>query len=130
MKATVRTDEAAECFQNVDLDLTFDGDISPLVLAFGSSLIEMHRRDGFASFELSDLQPRGADEAIEGYCRLVRALSPEMRAIWDACRRRTMNVGVRAPAGHYVEFAVSRESVDRLRELGADLVLTVYRRKD
>ena len=54
----MRTDEAAKCFLNVDLDLTFDGDISPLVLAFGSSLTEMHRREGFASFEL--YRPRRA----------------------------------------------------------------------
>jgi hypothetical protein len=41
-----------------------------------------------------------------------------------------MNVGVDAPASHSVEFPVSRGSIERLHELGADLVLTVYRRKD
>jgi len=124
----VRTGEPTECFLNVDLDLTFEGDISPLVLAFGSSLTEMHRREGFAVFELRDIQPRDADEAIEEYWKLARTLTPLARAIWDCCRKRTMNVGVDAPAGHSVDFAISGESVGRLRELGADIVLTVYRR--
>jgi hypothetical protein len=39
-----------------------------------------------------------------------------------------MNVGVHAPkGGRSVEFALSRESIERLREIDADLVFTVYR---
>ena len=125
----MRNDDA-KCFLNVDLDLTFDGDISALILALGSSLTEMHRREGFVSFELRDIHPRTADEAIEGYWNLVRSFTPHTRAIWDGCRSRTMNVGVQAPRGQFVEFALSRESLDRLRELGADLGFTVYRRAD
>ncbi|HUM14022.1 MAG TPA: hypothetical protein VLT82_23940 [Myxococcaceae bacterium] len=124
------TDEAASCFQNVDLDLTFEGDISSLILGFGSALTELHRREGFACFELRDIQPRRPDEAIAEYGRLVRALPPQARAVWNACRRRTMNVGVSAPSGYSIDFAVSRESVALLHELGADLVFTVYRRDE
>jgi hypothetical protein len=125
---TVTTSEAAGCFQNVDLDLAFDGDIAPLILGFGSALIELHRREDFASFELADLQPKATDEAIEKYWHLVRGLPPQARAAWNGCRRRTMNIGVHAPTGHSVEFAVSLDSMERLREIGADLVFTVYRR--
>ena len=50
------TEEAAGCFQNVDLDLTFDGDIAPLILGFGSALTELHRREDFAVFELRGVQ--------------------------------------------------------------------------
>ena len=119
--------ETASCFQNVDLDLTFEEDVTPLLQALGAPLREMHRRDGFASFELRGIQPRDLDEAIEEFWRFVRALPPGARAAWNACRRRTMNVGVHAPSGHSVEFEVSQESVERLHELGADLVFTVYR---
>ena len=121
------TEEAASCFQNVDLDLTFDGDIAPLILGFGSALTELHRREDFAVFELRGVQARGPDEAIEEYWRLVRALPAQARAAWNGCRHRTMNVGVNAPTGHSVEFALSRESVERLHETGAELTFTVYR---
>ena len=121
------TEEAASCFQNVDLDLTFDGDIAPLILGFGSALTELHRREDFAVFELRGVQARGPDEAIEEYWRLVRALPAGARAAWNICRRRTMNVGVQAPVGHSVELAVSRESIERLHEIGAELLFTVYR---
>jgi hypothetical protein len=123
----VSTEETGSCFQNVDLDLTFDGDITELIRGFGNALTEMHRREGFASFELRDTQPRDSDEAIAEYCRLVRALPRRARAVWNDCRR-AMNVGLQAPAGHSVEFAVSQESVERLHEIGAGLVFTVYRR--
>jgi len=123
----VSAEEAASCFQNVDLDLTFDGDISPLILGFGSALTELHRREDFAAFELRGVQARGPDQAIEEYWRLVRALPAQARAAWNGCRRRTVNVGVHAPKGRSVEFALSRESIERLREIGADLVFTVYR---
>jgi len=103
----VGTEEDASCFQNVDLDLTFGGDITPLILGFGSALTELHRR--------------------EEYWRLVRALPAGAPAAWNICRRRTMNVGVQAPVGHSVELAVSRESIERLHEIGAELLFTVYR---
>jgi hypothetical protein len=123
----VGSGENASCFQNVDLELTFEEDVTPLLQALGATLMEMHRRDGFASFELRHIQPRDPDEAIDEFWRLVRALPTAARTAWNGCRRRTMNIGVRAPSAHSVEFAVSQESVERLHELGADLVLTVYR---
>jgi len=124
------TEDSRSCFLNVDLDLEFEGDIGPLIVGFGSAVTELHRREGFASLELRRTQPENADEGIEGWHRLVTALGRRTRALWDGCRRRSMNVGVDAPASHSVEFPVSRGSIERLHELGADLVLTVYRRKD
>jgi hypothetical protein len=117
-------------FLNVDLDLTFTIDIEPLVRELGEHVQTLHRTEAFAAFELRNALPGpdSTDEAVAGFARLVRGLSPAARAVWEGCARRTMNVGVDGPRDqHSLTFAVSRESIAAMVELGADLVFTVYR---
>ena len=117
-------------FLNVDLDLAFTIDIEPMVRELDDQVMTLNRTGSFVSFELAnDLPgPHSTDEAIAGFARLVRGLSEQSHAIWDGCARRTMNVGVDGPADREtLTFAVSRESITALAELGADLVFTVYR---
>lgn len=117
-------------FLNVDLDLTFAIDIEPLVREFGGQVMTLNRTESFASFELANAfpGPGSTDEALAGFARLVRGLSEQARTVWDGCARRSMNVGVDGPLDQRsLTFAVSRESIGTLLELGADLVFTVYR---
>ncbi len=117
-------------FQNVDLDLTFAGDVELLLRELGESAMQLNRIETFASFDLRDGFVASADEAIAGFAELVRGLSPEARAVWDGCLRRTMNVGVDGPVeSQSFLFGVSSRSIASLVELGADLVFTVYRPK-
>lgn len=115
-------------FLNVDLDLTFDIDIAPLFRELGDRVTELNRTDTFATLELATVCPGSTDDVIAGFAELVRGLSPSGRAVWEACARRTMNVGVEGPPDrHPLTFAVSRASLATMVELGADLVFTVYR---
>jgi hypothetical protein len=117
-------------FLNVDLDLTFAVDIEPVVRELGDQVMTLNRTETFASFELANAFPGpcSPDEAIAGFAALVRGLSPQARAVWDRCARRTMNVGVDGPTDrHALMFGVSPMSIATLLELGADLVFTVYR---
>lgn len=113
-------------FLNVDLDLFADGDLGELVRALAPRLFLLHHEHGFWCFEL-ERERTSAEEVIREVVAVVHALPPPSRALWDACTRRRMNLGVQAGAGpHPWQTALSHEALTLLVGVGAEVAITVY----
>lgn len=113
-------------FLNVDLDLSGPSGLARLVQALEPALMSLRVSEQEATLELAK-QPRGVGEAMDQIATAVERLGADLRATWDSCQSRTMNVGVAAGrAPHETAFAVRLSTLSRLTAIGADLVFTVY----
>lgn len=116
-------------FLNVDLDFRTRSGLEELLEAFGSSVIVMNRDDnGSATVEISSSRKlQSIDDAILAFCSIVDKLSPRVRAIWDQCDVRSMNVGIQAGiTPHAKEFPISNMLLSLLLSINAEIVITVY----
>jgi hypothetical protein len=67
------------------------------------------------------------DEAISRYAAIFGALPPELRAVWDSCSDRCVNVGVQAGLHpHAFPLLASCEAIAKLARLGPRLQITLY----
>lgn len=113
-------------FLNVDLDLRRRSGLVQLVRALEPALISLRVSEQDATLELAK-QPEGVGEAIDDIAMEVERLPAVLRATWDSCTSRTMNVGIGAGGEpHEMLFAVPLSSLLRLTAIGADLAFTVY----
>jgi hypothetical protein len=120
-------------FMNVDLDIYSKTDLQPLVAALGNSIIEMWvgrvRRTYEAHLELSGshLALRALSSIILKLCKLVQALPPRERRLWNAAKTKSFDIGIGAPKRnrHYWS-AVSPDAVRAAAEVGAQIAITIY----
>jgi len=118
-------------FANVDLDIYSKTDLRPLVDALGDSVIEMWvgrvRRTYEAHLEVSWEPRKTPSSIILRFCRLINALPPTKRRIWDAAKTRSFDIGIDAPARNRRFWsAVSPEAVRTAAEVGAQIAITIY----
>jgi hypothetical protein len=124
-------------FLNVDLDLFSSGDLQPLIAAMGAKVEVLHvgrnKRIYVAHLELAGAhvtaagRPGDPETVILGFCKLIRALKPAERAIWDAAKTRIFDIGIEAPeAGHRYQFAFSQKAMKAASEVNAQFALSVY----
>ena len=67
------------------------------------------------------------DEAISRYAAIFDALPPEMRAVWDSCTDRCVNVGLQAGfRPHAFPLLASCDAIAKLARLGLRLQITLY----
>lgn len=124
-------------FLNVDLEARSAGDLSPLVRHWGNRVLVLHHARGadgldHLALELAAEGVAGPVNTVErvlsGLCTLVEALPPDLRATWDACATRDLDVGFQSWAESYAtahEDRVSAATLARVAALGASLTLTL-----
>ncbi len=118
-------------FLNVDLDIYSKRDLQPLVDALGDSVIEMWvgrvRRTYEAHLEVTWEPRKTPSSIILRFCKLLNALPPAKRRLWNAAKTKSFDVGIEAPKRnrHYWS-AVSPEAVRAVAEVGAQIAITIY----
>lgn len=113
-------------FLNVDLDLRSTKRLGPLLAGFGPRVSVLHERDDFVVLELAE-QPDTAERAVLAFAALVDALPPDLRALWDGCERRRLDVGIQAgEAPHSITFELSPSALAAAVRIGAELAVTIY----
>jgi hypothetical protein len=120
------TREADTQFLNVDLDIRAERGLDTLIECMGDAVIAMYQSADSAAVELSDQYPT-LEETIAGFTALIESLPEQGRHIWDKCQSRSMNIGIRAgDEPHSIEFALSKESINRLAAMDCEIAITVY----
>lgn len=115
-------------FLNVDLDLESDADLAPLVRALEPRAYPLERPAGRASFELNEpVSPHEPEPMILEFVRLVNALPPPLRKLWDEASRRVFDIGIQSgrrplQQTHRLTPATLRAAAD----IGAEIAVTVY----
>ena len=120
-------------FINVDLEVRAATDLTALASAFEAfepgamALSCMPIDDGFlANLELHE-EPDDAETGILGFLRLIDALPPEARRLWDDARQRDFSIGVRAGSTPSpFELVITPATLDRVAKVGARISLAVY----
>lgn len=114
-------------FLNIDLDLEVESGIEELLRCFGSSVIILNRTSKTASLELNSSTNASIDKTAVGLAELVKALTPQAKAIWDRCDIRCFNVGIQAGKEPYAEsFTISSKTLYLLASIQTELTFTVY----
>jgi len=118
-------------FANVDLDIYSKTDLRPLVDAFGDKVIDLWvarvKRTYEAHLEVSWEPRQTPTSIILRFCKLIRALPPAKRRLWNAAKIRSFDIGIEAP-GRNTHFwsAISLEAVRAAAQVGAQIAITVY----
>jgi hypothetical protein len=121
----------SEClgFANVDIDLYITGKRPKKLLkelAVHFTIMSSDRKH--IALELLDVQPRDPEQAVDVICGHIEALSPEAAHEWRACRRRVMDLGLRAVFDqHSLHYSLTREALARIAGVQADLEVSLYR---
>ena len=119
-------------FLNVDLDIESEAPLDRIVDAIGDRAavlfhdrVEQHYR---ASFEVGDdIMTSGVDHTIRKLCDLVEGLPPQARAVWDACYRRVLDIGIQSgPEPQRFLATVNADTVRRAADAGCAFTVTVY----
>jgi hypothetical protein len=124
-------DDSITHFLNVDLHIYSRSNLQPLVDAFGEKVIDLQneRVRGLYWVVLEEnLSRRGSptvDRTIRRLCRLIRALTPAQRRLWNKATRRDFNVGIQSDVEGNT-FQIEAETVKAAAAAGARIVITVY----
>lgn len=118
-------------YVNVDLDLTGDESMQPLLDAWKDAVVVLHQDHHFEQGWTVGLETSPeldtADATVRAFVALVRGLSPELRARWDRLRTRDLDIGIQAGTEpRYWRHALEPETLAGVAEIGARLVCTVY----
>lgn len=124
-------DESSEtCFLNVDLEMRSGSDLTALLAAWGDAVFVLRNSEEDHGWTVRlELCPDPPDlnGCVVGYSWLVGVLPPALRALWDACEDRCLDLGIQASSGPpSTSFELSAEAVGLLEALNARLVVTVY----
>jgi hypothetical protein len=118
------------CFLNVDLEVFSKSDLQPFVAALGSKVHVHYLGTEFRLFKAYlDLaeQPKTPESGILRYCKLIQKLPPKQRALWDAAKSRSFDIGIEAPGcGSYYWSAVGPEAIRAAAKVGAQIAISVY----
>jgi len=118
------------CFLNVDLEIFSKSDLQPLVTALGSNVHVHYVGTEFRLFKAYlDLtkQPKTPESGILRLCKIIQKLAPSARAIWDAAKSRSFDIGIEAPIrGNHYWSAVGSEAIRAAAEVNAQIAITVY----
>ena len=113
-------------FLNVDLVLRHAGGLRKLLRALRSGTVVLHAEEKFAIVQSKE-HPKTIEAAIAGLLEPIDALTKAARAIWDGCGVRQFDIGIQAgEKPNSTEFKVSCESIERIRSVGGEVVITIY----
>jgi len=117
-------------YLNTDLELESATDLKPIVEAFGEDVAVLHhgiiRGNYRASFEIAGSHA-GPNGDIKYFVALVDALSPEARALWNACYSRVFDIGYRSGSGtSSYRSELRSNTIQALANLNAVIVVTIY----
>jgi hypothetical protein len=118
-------------FLNVDLDICSKVDLQPLVTAMSKkislSYVRRVKRSYYAHMDLAIGNPKSPESAILQYCKLVQGLPPDARAMWDAAKTRTFDIGIESPGRNSFFWSViSDKAINAVAEVNAQVAVTVY----
>ena len=118
-------------FQNVDLDIFSAKDLTPLVNALGDKIVLLHlgrhKRTWETHLELASHPTRNPNSAIRDFCKLIRALSPEARHLWDCAKIRQFDIGISAGTDQPAYWSsIDAETIKSAAELNASIAITIY----
>jgi hypothetical protein len=114
-------------FLNVDLDIESSEDMAPLAAALEPHAYELERPPGRASFELGEpVSPRAPEPLIREFVRLVEALPPAARAIWDRAQARVFDIGIQSSRHPFQEtHSIGPDTLRAAAAIGAGITVTV-----
>ena len=113
---------------NVDMDVRAESGIDELLRALGSSIVVLNHDDpNFASFEIGTTDPKSINEAALLYHHVIQAAPASVQNIWANAECRHFNIGIQVENfPHSSIFAISARSLALLREIDAEVILTIY----
>ncbi len=119
-------------FINVDLDLSSSESLGPLLDAWEHDVMVLHhtRVPGGGSevgLEVAAMTT-AAPPTIRCFVRLVQRLEPGLRALWDGCTERVLDIGIQSGTDglHSWRLVLSPKVLAEVQEIGAQLAVTVY----
>jgi hypothetical protein len=121
---------SATHFLNVDLEISSQHDLQPLVDALGRKVRVPYvgREHGKYGAKLEVARTtRTADSTVRALCDLIRKLPKPARILWDTAVTRSLSIGVQAgehPNSH--DFVIQAETVRAASAVDSQIVLTVY----
>jgi hypothetical protein len=121
----------------VDLDLHSSFPLHDLVAAFGDNAFALHCGEGiawpgrracaYAAVMELNIETRGLNETLRGFCALIESLPAAAAALWKKVRRREFNIGfdsgVQGPA---FNTAIAPDVITRIAKLGGSIAVTIY----
>ena len=118
-------------YLNVDLDIESKEDLSVLIEDLGEDVIVLHHGPvkgiNHASFELAHGFYSGPDEALAGFCRLIKNLSPEARSVWDGCYSRLFDLGFECGTSpNRFWFELRPSTIGMVAEIGGSIAISIY----
>ena len=121
-------------YLNTDLDLTAPVNLRPLVAALeqkGYLILSEFQPESStwqASLETGEVF-REAEPNIVAILTSIENLPPDLRALWDSCTTRALNVGYDCGVGAFPFIAqISTATLTRMGTLGASLQITLSRK--
>ncbi|MGK7950139.1 MAG: hypothetical protein AB4368_15500 [Xenococcaceae cyanobacterium] len=117
-------------YLNTDLDIKSKEDIAPIIKAFGNKVYVLHQESKesyyFASLEIND-NVVDANLTAEYFCNLVARLPDDIRAIWDNCDDRILDIGYESGTlPRYYRSELKPTTVQKIAEVGMSIVITIY----
>jgi hypothetical protein len=119
-------------FLNVDLDIHSTGDLQPLVSALGDKVIDLFvgrvNRHYEAHLELAASRRKQTPTwVIIELCKLIEALPPAKRKLWNAAKIRSFDIGIDTPGrNRYFWSAVTPDAIRAAARVDAQIAITVY----
>ncbi len=117
-------------FLNVDLELVAAIELAPLLENLSPTTFALRDSvdDGKRTVWLElGRDPRNLEDAILEFAGLIESLPGSIRALWDGCEDRCVNVGIQGGiAPHASAFQISPAAISKLAAISARLEITVY----
>jgi len=114
-------------FINVDLDVESPEELRPLIEAMEPQAYLLERPPGRASFELNEGAPNGPEVAILEFIRIVKALPPAARKVWDGASKRVFDIGMQSGRHPFrVSHNIGIETLREAADIGSDITITMY----
>jgi hypothetical protein len=118
-------------FLNVDLEVVATVDLDPLVhhLAGAAFVLrdENDHRRRLLWIELEEHTDSTVDGTLRRFIELLSTLPPPLRALWDACDDRCLNIGIQSgQTPHCIGYRVDAATVAGLAAISTTLEITVY----
>jgi hypothetical protein len=113
-------------FLNIDLDLRAPSGLEDLLRFLEPSVLVMRQAAQEASIELN-AEASSLEGTLVLWIELIQSLPEPVRAIWDQCEVRSMNIGIQGGIEpHAAYFTIPSETVRQLATLQIEIALTVY----
>lgn len=122
-------------FANVQLEIESEMDLTPIVDFLGDRVsIHFHGRwnasRNLLSLSLADVpwrEVRAAELTVSALSDLVEGMPEDIRGLWDVAVSRRFDVGYESGSeGAELQSRFEAGTLERLSELGAELVITIY----